>query len=526
MADIFISYARKDRLKVAPLGKALQDQGWSVFWDRAIPGGKTWDEVIEEELEGARCVVVVWSKNGVGSRWVRAEAEEGLNRNILVPVSIEPLKPPLLFRPIQAVELSDWGNDPKHRQFKKFILDLEAILGASPLKSKEAESKKIKEEQPKKDSEAKDKRRQEERPSDEEVKTTSHKTEEENRRVKNKQKVVGEAKTKEAKVIPKQINNYKTKPKLKRFSKFIFIVISGVIALSLVVKFFNWYAEPGRDKEFQISTPGNKSIFDIGAKVHFREKIRSSNEVSLKGAKTIWSSSNSEIASISSDGLMKTLKRGVVEISANKGKLSDNSVIMVLPDKDEAEKDFEGFGSHIIKPGDHVFFSYNHDGKNEKCRIGEYRKGTQYDFSCGKNTASGHLASLDRRPYNSGYWWFANTLYSLELIDKKRKIVHVKFSHYKHKTLNNSNKIRPGDRYILGKDSWVDYDNCVMEDGKLHIYIRRWGIDSSNRLNIVGQCVAQKGSKSEIDKGYLVKVNSLSRDELSCIADITISPKI
>jgi hypothetical protein len=59
MADIFISYAKKDRSRVEPLAKALMEQGWSVFWDRAIPGGKTWDEVIEKELDAAKCVVVV-----------------------------------------------------------------------------------------------------------------------------------------------------------------------------------------------------------------------------------------------------------------------------------------------------------------------------------------------------------------------------------------------------------------------------------------------------------------------------------
>lgn len=142
MADIFISYARKDRSKVLPISEALQAQGWSVFWDRVIPGGKTWDEVIEEELDAAKCVIVVWSKNGVTSKWVRAEAEEALNRNVLVPVSIEILKPPLLFRPIQTVQLTDWNEVSTHHQFKKLVCDLEAIIGTSPLEQKpDAEEK-------------------------------------------------------------------------------------------------------------------------------------------------------------------------------------------------------------------------------------------------------------------------------------------------------------------------------------------------------------------------------------------------
>lgn len=147
MADIFISYARKDRSKVEPIAKELQAQEWSVFWDRNIRGGTTWDEVIEKELNAAKCVIVVWTKNGVDSKWVRAEAGEGLNRNILVPVFIEDLMPPLLFRPIQNIQLTDWNEDPNHRQFLKLISDLEAILGPSPLK-KRGEDKKRTEDEP------------------------------------------------------------------------------------------------------------------------------------------------------------------------------------------------------------------------------------------------------------------------------------------------------------------------------------------------------------------------------------------
>jgi hypothetical protein len=117
-----------------------------VFWDRTIPGGKTWDEVIEEELDAANCVVVVWSKISIKSRWVRAEAEEGLHRNILVPVSIEDVKILLLFRPIQSVRLIHWEGDSNHPQFLKLITDLTPILGLSPLKAKEAEQLRAKEE--------------------------------------------------------------------------------------------------------------------------------------------------------------------------------------------------------------------------------------------------------------------------------------------------------------------------------------------------------------------------------------------
>jgi len=41
MSDIFLSYASEDRARVLGLVKALEAQGWTVFWDRMIPAGKT-----------------------------------------------------------------------------------------------------------------------------------------------------------------------------------------------------------------------------------------------------------------------------------------------------------------------------------------------------------------------------------------------------------------------------------------------------------------------------------------------------
>ena len=64
MADIFISYARADRNKVRPLAKTLEEMGWSVWWDARIRSGEAFDQIIEKELDEARCVVVVFNLNG------------------------------------------------------------------------------------------------------------------------------------------------------------------------------------------------------------------------------------------------------------------------------------------------------------------------------------------------------------------------------------------------------------------------------------------------------------------------------
>lgn len=97
MTDIFISYAKEDRESVAPLAKALEDAGWTVWWDWHIPVGKTWRQVIAEAIVAAKCVLVLWSKTSVNKNWVIEEAEYGLKKNIYVPALIEDTDPPFGF---------------------------------------------------------------------------------------------------------------------------------------------------------------------------------------------------------------------------------------------------------------------------------------------------------------------------------------------------------------------------------------------------------------------------------------------
>jgi TIR domain-containing protein len=121
MSDIFISYARADKEKADLLANTFSQKGWSVWWDREIPPGKSFDEVIESALNSARCVIVLWSKDSVSSRWVKTEAAEGAARGILVPALIDNAPIPLEFKRIEAADLSDWQGDSSHREFDQLL---------------------------------------------------------------------------------------------------------------------------------------------------------------------------------------------------------------------------------------------------------------------------------------------------------------------------------------------------------------------------------------------------------------------
>ncbi|MBX7532364.1 TIR domain-containing protein [Qipengyuania sp. 1XM1-15A] len=107
MGDIFLSYARADRESAERLAAELEAAGYSVWWDRHIDGGSEFAKEIERRLEEAQVVLVLWSKDGVTSHWVRDEAGIGLETGKLVATSLDGTPPPIGFKQIHAIDMTD-----------------------------------------------------------------------------------------------------------------------------------------------------------------------------------------------------------------------------------------------------------------------------------------------------------------------------------------------------------------------------------------------------------------------------------
>ena len=108
MADVFLSYARGDRAVAERLARAIGKTGRTVWWDRHIKGGAEFSRDIEQQLEAASRVLVLWSKEAAASRWVRDEASVAADTGRLISASVDGTQPPLGFRQFQTIDLKKW----------------------------------------------------------------------------------------------------------------------------------------------------------------------------------------------------------------------------------------------------------------------------------------------------------------------------------------------------------------------------------------------------------------------------------
>ena len=131
MADVFVSYARTDKARVAPLVAAMEAKGWSVWWDPEISPGQEFDNQIDSELVAAKAVLVVWTPTSVISRWVRGEARDAAERGILVPVRFDQARLPIDVRAIHTTDLDGWREDPSHPAVQECLNALAAMIARS-----------------------------------------------------------------------------------------------------------------------------------------------------------------------------------------------------------------------------------------------------------------------------------------------------------------------------------------------------------------------------------------------------------
>ncbi len=130
---VFLSYSRSDIGCARPVIALLEANGFNVWWDGRLEGGENYLQTTEAALEGADCVVVLWSATSVASHWVRDEAQRGRERGCLVPLTIDGTMAPLGFRQFQLLDVSGWNGKATSPEAERILVAVRAMSGtASP----------------------------------------------------------------------------------------------------------------------------------------------------------------------------------------------------------------------------------------------------------------------------------------------------------------------------------------------------------------------------------------------------------
>lgn len=113
MQQVFISYKREDRSRCENIANKLSALKLNVWYDVDLRAGSRFDREIEEHVNAADAILVLWSPLSVDSNWVRDEAGIGLEKRILVAAKLAPCSLPIGFRSVHAIDLfeADFPND-------------------------------------------------------------------------------------------------------------------------------------------------------------------------------------------------------------------------------------------------------------------------------------------------------------------------------------------------------------------------------------------------------------------------------
>ena len=123
--DVFLSYSSKDGGQIESLANELEGKRVSVWFDRGLIAGQPYRDVLQQRIETVKAVVVLWTENSIGSKWVRAEANLADHHGKLICLRDPKLDAKRIPMPFAEVHMIEPGKLPD-------LLEALALKGAKP----------------------------------------------------------------------------------------------------------------------------------------------------------------------------------------------------------------------------------------------------------------------------------------------------------------------------------------------------------------------------------------------------------
>jgi 5'-deoxynucleotidase YfbR-like HD superfamily hydrolase len=130
MPSIFVSYARSDRACVQTIIQRLMahNGSYEIFWDEDIEPGSQYRTVIQDKINTAAVVLVLWSANSIISEWVQSEASAALTKNTIFPIKIDDVTIPPPFDNRHTEDLIGIRTGDQEAKLSKILERLEKRL--------------------------------------------------------------------------------------------------------------------------------------------------------------------------------------------------------------------------------------------------------------------------------------------------------------------------------------------------------------------------------------------------------------
>ena len=129
MADVFVSYRSSDRPRAEMLASWLTALGVTVWIDRNIVPMEQWRARLDDELQAARIVLVLWGADALSSPEVVREATYAYEHGKLLQVHATGLPLPEPFGGFQAFRMQSWSGEAAHSERHKLIAAVASRLG-------------------------------------------------------------------------------------------------------------------------------------------------------------------------------------------------------------------------------------------------------------------------------------------------------------------------------------------------------------------------------------------------------------
>ncbi|HEX2906689.1 MAG TPA: TIR domain-containing protein [Phototrophicaceae bacterium] len=131
MAQIFLSYSRKNKNSALRLKKFLQSAGFSVWMDEEIPPSSDWWATIEQKIEECSAFVLVESPDAQESDWIKDEIHLARTlKKVIFPVLILGDLRASLSR-IQVTDLRSRHGKKRAKELKKLTEELSKTISGN-----------------------------------------------------------------------------------------------------------------------------------------------------------------------------------------------------------------------------------------------------------------------------------------------------------------------------------------------------------------------------------------------------------